>query len=168
VTFVSDSSVDGRVAPNSAFRVHLKERIANNGAIVAEPGMTAQLVVVDKTKDAQGVTHFTIAFSRFRTLAGDLPVAPVERIVSDIHPGIEIAARTDAAVVDDGTHLRVRIPLPFTLSNDLPEPGFTPIPVRTYSPLAGHPPQRTKVTVKPIPSPSPSPSEAATPTPSPT
>ena len=168
VTFVSDSAVDGRVARNATFKVHLKGRLERNGVVIAEPGMPALLVILDKSTGADGVTHFTIGLSRFLTLAGDLPVTPSQSVVTAIHPGLEIPARTDSVVVDDGSHLRVRIPLPFTLSNDLPQGEFTPIPMRTYSPLAGRP-EHTKVTVKPIPSPSPSPEPSlpAVPSPSP-
>ena len=166
LTFVSDSTVDGRVAPNSTFRAHLKDRLSSNGVVIAEPGMTVQLVVADKATGADGVTRFTIAFSRFKTLAGDLPVTPAERVVTEIRPGIEFLARTDATVVDDGTHLRVRIPLPFTLSNDTPQGEFTPIPLRTYSPFEGRP-RGGRPTPSPVPTasaiPAASPSPSASP-----
>ncbi len=158
VVFVSDSNVDPRVGRNSAFRAHLRDRLVRGAAIIAEPGMTVQLTVVDKSTHADGTTVYTIAFSRFRTLAGDLPVTPVTSEVTDIHVGSEFTARTDSPVVDDGTRLRVRIPLPFSLSNEPPQGEFTPIPVRTYNPLV-----RPQGTDRRHPRPSPSPATTASP-----
>jgi hypothetical protein len=162
VVFVSDSNVDSRVGRNSSFRAHLKERLVRGSVVIAEPGMTVQLTVIDKATHADGVTVYTIAFSRFRTLAGDLPVAPATPEVSEIHVGSEFTARTEAPVVDDGTHLRVRIPLPFALPNDPPQGEFTPIPVRTYAPLIRPkgPDRRHRG-----PAPSPSPAASASPAP---
>jgi len=158
VVFVSDSNVDPRVGRNSAFRAHLKDRLVRGAAVIAEPGMSVQLTVVDKTTRPDGTTVYTIAFSRFRTLAGDLPVTPLTSEVTDIHVGSEFTARTDSPVVDDGTRLRVRIPLPFSLSNDPPQGEFTPIPVRTYNPLT-----RPQGTGRRRPGPSPSPAASASP-----
>ncbi len=171
VVFVSDSNVDPRVGRNENFKAHLKDRLVRGNAVIAEPGMSVQLTVIDKATHADGVTVYTIAFSRFRTLAGDLPVVPVTPDVDAIHVGTEFTARTEAPVVDDGSHLRVRIPLPFALSNEPPQPGFTPIPARTYAPLV-----RPKGPDRRHPAPSPSPAApsptasspaAATPVPTP-
>jgi len=163
VIFVSDSNVDSRVGRNSSFRAHLKDRLVHGDVVIAEPGMTVQLTVVDKNMRIDGIPVYTIAFSRFRTLAGDLPVTPVTPEVTEIHPGTEFTARTEATVVDDGSHLRVRIPLPFALSNDPPQGEFTPIPVRTYAPLV-----RPRGPDRRRPGPSPSPSASPSPAPSPT
>ncbi len=156
MVFVSDSNVDNRVGRNAAFRAHLRDRLVHDGTVIAEPGMTVQLTVVDKSTAADGTTMYTIAFSRFKTLAGDLPVTAIVPEVREIHQGSEFTARTDARVVDDGTHLRVRIPLPFSLSSETPVPGFTPIPVRTYAPLL-----RPKTPDRRRPAPSPSPAAAS-------
>ncbi len=171
VVFVSDSNVDSRVGRNESFRAHLKDRLVRGGAVIAEPGATVQLTVVDKATHADGVTVYTIAFSRFRTLAGDLPVAPLNPEVSEIHTGTEFTARTESPVVDDGTHLRVRIPLPFSLSNEPPQGEFTPIPARTYAPLVRpkgadrrHPSPAPSASVAPA---APSPAASAVPSPSP-
>jgi hypothetical protein len=165
VVFVSDSNVDSRVGRNAIFHAHLRDRLERGGAVIAEPGSSVQLTVVDKATHADGATVYIIAFSRFRTLAGDLPVAPLTPEVSEIHTGTEFAARTLVPVVDDGTHLRVRIPLPFSLPNDPPQGEFTPIPVRTYAPLV-RPGDRRRSRPSPSPATSASPSAAAPTSPS--
>lgn len=163
LTFISEETVDARVAPGGVFRVHLRDSLIGSGGVhIADAGARAHLVIVDKsTRD--GVTHYTIALRDLAVIGGggELPVTPVADTIDTIMTGTMISARTTAFVASENGRLRVVIPLPFKLSNDAPQAGYTPIPFRTVSPVlprATRKPATPAPTVSPSAEPSPQPS----------
>ncbi|MFN2461047.1 MAG: hypothetical protein ABR591_10215 [Candidatus Velthaea sp.] len=148
VTFIADDTVDARVRPGAEFRAHLKEPLSMGTVLVAQAGATARLIVTSKNTGKDGVTHYGIALERFAIRgAGDLPVRVQTPIVDHIAAGMEIVATTAGAVADTDGRLRIAIPLPFQLSNDKPQGGYTPVPLRTAAAIA----PRATPTPRPLP-----------------
>lgn len=93
-------------------------------------------------------------------VAGTLPVKPDSPVVERIAAGMPIAATTLASVGFEQGKIRVAIPLPFKLSNETPNGGYTPAPLRTAAPII---PRR-----KPTPVPTPTAEASLSPVPAPT
>ncbi|GAC1401908.1 MAG: hypothetical protein NVSMB64_00850 [Candidatus Velthaea sp.] len=157
LTFISDETVDARVRPGSEFRAHLKDALSFGTTLVAPANTPVRLIVTQKDIRPDGSTRYTIALIRFTIpAAGDLPVRPLTNIVDAIATGREIAATTLGAVSEVNGKLRIAIPLPFQLSNDTPQGGYTPVPLRTAAPIVPHRPP-TPPPAAPTPAPQASP-----------
>jgi hypothetical protein len=160
LTFISEDTVDARVQPGAVFRVHLRDALTgSSGVHIADAGAHAHLVVVDKAV-RDGVTRYAITLRDLAVIggSGELPVSPIVGTVEAITTGMAIPARTTAYVANENGRLRVIIPLPFKLSNDTPQAGYTPIPFHTVSPVL---PRATKRPTTPAPTTSPEPSPTA-------
>jgi hypothetical protein len=164
LTIVSDETVDSRVRPGSEFRAHLGESLSFGQTLVATAGTPARLVVTSKETGKDGTFRYHIAIIGLKLgLAGTLPVKPESPVVERVAAGMSIAATTLASVDYEQGKLRVTIPLPFKLSTEAPNGGFTPAPLRTASPIV----PRRKPSRGPSPSPSPAASAEPSPAPSP-
>jgi len=165
LTIISDDTVDGRVRPGSEFRAHLRDPLALGDTLVATAGTRARLVVTSKEFAGDGTPSYHIAIVGLDLgLAGTLPVRPNTPTVQQIKAGTAIPATTLAALAFVAGKVRVALPLPFKLSNEPPNGGYTPAPLRTASPIINNRNNRRHPT--PSPSPSASPSTPATSVPS--
>jgi hypothetical protein len=163
LTIVSDDTVDGRVRPGSEFRAHLRDPLTLGDTLVATAGTPARLVVTAKDIAKDGTASYRIAIVGLNLgLAGTLPVRPDSPVVEHIKAGMPIPATTLAAVGFEAGKVRVALPLPFKLSNEPPNGGYTPAPLRTASPIVNR--RRSSPTPVPstAPTPSPSPAPSAT------
>lgn len=161
LTFVSDASADVKtVRPGSVFKVHLLGELDLAGTILAAPGTSAQLVVLDRITQPGGVPAIVIAIGSFTIRGGELPVTPVRPNLTALQVGTTIATRTMGSVEASGTRTVIRVPLPFALPTDAPNAVFTPVPARTASSRLTPPPRRVR---RPTPVPSPSPSASPSP-----
>jgi hypothetical protein len=164
LTIVSDETVDPRVRPGSEFRAHLRDPLALGDTLVATAGTPARLIVTAKDTAKDGTLSYRIAIVGLNLgLAGTLPVRPNMPTVEHIVTGMAIPATTLAVIGFEQGKIRVAVPLPFTLSNEPPNGGYTPAPLRTAGPILN----RRKPTPSPAPSPSPSPSSSPAPASSP-
>lgn len=130
--------------PGGEFRIHLKNDLVLAGATIAPAGTSARLLIVDKVRKADGSYALQITLSRFHLSVGDLPVTPIDATIERIAVGTAIFAKTAGTVERADGRLVIRVPLPFSLSNEVPAVVFTPIPARTSGPRAGNgpPPRR--------------------------
>jgi len=162
LTFVSDASADVKtVRPGSVFKVHLLDELELAGTVLAAPGTSAQLVVLDRIRQPGGVPAIVIAIGAFTIRGGELPVTPVRPNLTALAVGTRIATRTMGSVEASGTHTVIRVPLPFALPADTPNAAFTPVPARTASSRLTPPP-------RPVRRPTPTPTATPSPTPEPT
>jgi hypothetical protein len=159
LTIIADETVDPRVRPGSEFRAHLRDPLTVGGTLVATAGTAARLVVTAKETAKDGAPAYRIAIIGLNLgLAGTLPVAPTTPTVGHVTAGMAIPATTLAAVGFEQGKIRVVVPLPFKLSNESPNGGYTPAPLRTAGPVITR-------RGKPGPSPTPTPSAPAPPSP---
>jgi hypothetical protein len=162
LTIISDETIDPRVRPGSEFRAHLRDSLTLGDTLVATAGTPARLVVTAKDSAKDGTPNYRIAIVGLNLgLPGMLPVRPVTPTVERIAVGQAIPATTLAAVAFEEGKLRVAVPLPFTLSNELPNGGYTPAPLRTAGPIIN----RRRGTPAPVPAPSASASPTGAPLP---
>lgn len=132
IDFVSDDAVNPQsVRIGGHFKVHTKRDLVVDGDLIAPAGTTARLVVTDKNTNPDGIIMLTVAIDHFRTTPGDLPVSPEHAMVQSIIVGTEIPSRTMGSVDRVGQRLVIRVPLPFSLSNDAPNAFYTPVAART-------------------------------------
>ncbi len=165
LTFVSDASVDVKtVRPGSVFKVHLLGELDLAGTVLAAPGTSAQLVVLDRITQPGGVPAIVIAIGNFGIRGGELPVSPVRPNLTALQVGTTIATRTMGSVEETGTHTVIRVPLPFALPADTPNAVFTPVPARTATSRLTPPPRPAR---RPSAAPSASASPSTTPSPDP-
>lgn len=158
LTIISDDTVDGRVRPGSEFRAHLRDPLALGDTLVATAGTPARLVVTAKDIAKDGTPSYHIAIVGLNLgLAGTLPVRPNTPTVERITAGMAIPATTLAALGFEAGKVRVALPLPFKLSNEPPNGGYTPAPLRTAGPIIS----RRRATPTPAASPPPSASASA-------
>jgi hypothetical protein len=169
LTFVADVTVDPSVRVNANFHIHLKAPLTIGTINVAPANTPAQLFVTAKRTGKDGVTHYDITIAQFRIKdLGTLPVVPVHATVDTITAGMDIPVTTAGAVISSEGRLRITVPLPITLSNDAPQAGYTPAPIRTAGPYVPLPRRGARPTVPPAPAtPSPSPEPTADPAVSP-
>lgn len=152
LTIVADETVDPRVRPGSEFRAHLRDPLELGPTLVATAGTAARLIITAKDNAKDGTPRYHIAIVGLHLgLAGTLPVKPEMPIVEQISAGMPIAATTLASVGYEQGKVRVAIPLPFRLSNEPPNGGYTPAPLRTATPAFN----RRKSTPTPLPTPTP-------------
>jgi hypothetical protein len=162
---VADVTVDPSVRVNANFRIHLKAPLVLGGISVTPAGTPAQLFITAKQIGKDGVTHYDILITQFRIKdVGTLPVRPVAATVEAITAGMDIPATTAGAIVADNGRMRITVPLPINLSNDTPQAGFTPAPIRTAGPYIPQPRRGARPTLPPAPA-TPSPSPVPTPDP---
>jgi hypothetical protein len=153
---VADETVDSRVRPGSEFRAHLRDPIELGQTLVATAGTPAHLIVISRERASDGSLRYQIGIIGLNLgLAGELPVKPQTPIVERVAAGMTIPATTLASIGYEQGKVRIAIPLPIKLSNDPPNGGYTPAPLRTAAPIL----QRRRGR----PSPSPSPSASAAP-----
>jgi hypothetical protein len=156
LTIVSDDAVDARVRPGSEFRAHLRDPLTLGDTLVATAGTPARLVVTGKDLAKDGTPSYRIAIVGLNLgLAGTLPVRPDTPTVQHIAAGTAIPATTLAALGFEAGKVRVALPLPFKLSNEPPNGGYTPAPLRTAAPIMNR--------RRPTPSPAPSSTTPASP-----
>jgi hypothetical protein len=159
LTIISEETVDPRVRPGSEFRAHLRDPLTLGDTLVATAGTRARLVVTSKVLSKDGTPSFHIAVVGLDLgLAGTLPVRPNTPTVEQIKAGMAIPATTLAALAFVAGKVRVALPLPFKLSNEPPNGGYTPAPLRTASPIINNNRNNRR---HPTPSPSPSASPSA-------
>jgi hypothetical protein len=145
------------VRPGSEFRAHLRDSLELGGTLVATAGTRARLVVTSKDLANDGTPSYHIAIVGLNLgLAGTLPVRPNTPTVERISTGMAIAATTLASLAFVAGKVRVALPLPFKLSNEPPNGGYTPAPLRTASPIINSRNGRRHATPSPSASASPS------------
>jgi hypothetical protein len=141
----------------------LRDPLTLGDTLVATAGTPARLVVTAKDIGKDGTASYHIAIIGFNLgLAGTLPVRPNTPTVEHISAGMAIPATTLAALGFEAGKVRVALPLPFKLSNEPPNGGYTPAPLRTAAPIIN----RRRATPSPpaaSPSSSASPSTSASP-----
>ncbi len=149
--------------------MHLKNDLVLPGkiaTILANAGTSAELHILAREHAPDGGIRYAFDLSRFklRTEAGELPVAPVQGKIEHLTAGTEIPATTQGNVALDQTgRIRVTIPLPFILSNDTPQGGYTPIPIKTPRPFTHERGERgRRSSPPPVAAPSTEPSTAPT------
>ena len=136
LTIVADETVDARVRPGAEFRAHLRDPLTLGETLVATAGTPARLIVTSKETAKDGLTQYRIAIVGLNLgLAGTLPVRPKTATVDRISAGMAIPATTLAQIDYEFGKIRVAIPLPFKLSNEPPNTGYTPAPLRTAAPI---------------------------------
>jgi hypothetical protein len=170
LTIIVDDTVDRRVRPGSEFRAHLRDPLTLGDTLVATAGTPAKLIVTSKDVAKDGTPSYHIAIVGLNLgLAGTLPVRPNAPTVERISAGMAIPATTLAALGYEAGKVRVALPLPFKLSNEPPNGGYTPAPLRTAAPIINR--RRSTPTSAPAPSATtsaaPSPPASASPVPSP-
>jgi hypothetical protein len=149
------------VRPGSEFRAHLRDPLTLGDTLVATAGTRARLVVTSKDLAKDGSPSYHIAIVGLNLgLAGTLPVRPTTPTVERINAGMAIPATTLAALAFVSGKVRVALPLPFKLSNEPPNGGYTPAPLRTAGPVISNGNSRRHAT--PSPSPAGPPSVPAT------
>jgi hypothetical protein len=154
LTFVADDAVNPKsVQAGSSFKVHLRGGVLLDGETVAADGTLARLVVVERTKAADGSPAIQFALDSFRVRGGDLPIAPLAATVAGLTPGTPIPAKTMGSVERLEGRFVIHVSLPFSLPADVPNAAFTPVPAQTAQPRAV-PPVRVR---RPSPAASPSP-----------
>jgi hypothetical protein len=166
ITIIADDTVDRRVRPGAEFRAHLRDPLALGDRLVATAGTPARLVVTDTITAKDGTLSYRIAIVGLNLgLAGTLPVRPDTPTVAHISAGMAIPATTLAALGFEAGKVRVALPLPFKLSNEAPNGGYTPAPLRTAGPIINRrrPTPTPGLTASPSPSPSPSPAASSSP-----
>jgi hypothetical protein len=169
LTIICDDTVDGRVRPGSEFRAHLRDPLTLGDTLVATAGTPARIVVTSKDIAKDGTPSYRIAIVGLNLgLAGTLPVRPNTPKIDRVTAGMAIPATTLAALGFEAGKVRVALPLPFKLSNEPPNGGYTPAPLRTASPIINNRGNRRRSTPSPNPSASASPAApSASPSPAP-
>ena len=143
--------------PGSEFRAHLRDPLELGGTLVATAGTRARLVVTSKDLAKDGTPSYHIAIVGLDLgLAGTLPVRPNTPTVERISAGMAIPATTLATLAFVAGKVRVALPLPFKLSNEPPNGGYTPAPLRTANPIINS--RNGRQHAPPSPSPSAAPS----------
>lgn len=160
--FVADDTVNAdSVRPGGRFRVHLAQDLILDGTTIAPAGTAARLVILDKDKATDGTVELFVALAEFRLRPGELPVAPLDAVVSTVKPGQTIAAQMQGSVERVGDRTVVHVPVPVELSSDEPHSAFVPAPMKTAAPLL--PPPKRGASPTPLPTTFVSPGESPAP-----
>lgn len=151
--------------PGGSFRVHIAAPLIFDGTPLAAAGTPARLIVVNKTRAADGTPLLTIALAGFSLKQGELPLIPVTRVVPSITYGMTITAATLGAIERMGDRVVIAVPVPVPLSSSAPSSAYKALPAVTPGPVIAVP--RRGATPTPLPTtfnppePSETPSDAA-------
>jgi hypothetical protein len=166
--FVADDSINVEtVRPGGRFRLHLMHDLVLDGAPLATAGTSARLIVTQTDRGAGGTTALHVAVAEFKLRQGELPVAPLDAVVSAVAAGTVIPSQTLGSVERTPERTVIHVPAPVPLPSDEPHAAFVPVPAKSPAPFL--PPPRRGATPTPLPTtfnppePSPSPDDSTAP-----
>ncbi len=169
ITLVLDEAIDpARDRPGRAVKAHLRDGLSVGATELAPPGTIVRLRVEGlrrKPVTTEGVED--VATDGIPILGGSLPVRAVAPIGASATGATLVMVTLATVDASDPAHIQIQIPLPVRLSTDRPYGEFTPIPLKTPTPVI-RPTARPSPTPVPTATPAATPAETAQPTATPT